>query len=330
MLDGKRATGVVVSVNNQTTTYTATSEVILSAGSIASPVLLQLSGIGNPDHLASTGIKPTHELIGVGENLQDHLEVYFQFHCKQPVTLNKKLGLLSKGLIGARWLLFKDGLGATNHFESCAFIRSRSGLKAPDIQYHFLPAAMRYDGTASTDGHGFQVHVGPNKPRSRGRVKIQSDNVSDAPSILFNYLQHEEDRQAWRQCIHLTREIMSQPAMDPFRGSELQPGADVQSDAEIAAWLRQNIESAYHPAGTCKIGPATDNQAVVDPECRVHGLENLRVVDASVFPTLPNGNINAPVIMVAEKISDRILGRPALPEAEVPLHLPDNWETRQR
>ena len=330
VLDGKRATGVVVSVNNQATTYTATSEVILSAGSIASPVLLQLSGIGNPDHLASTGIKSTHELIGVGENLQDHLEVYFQFHCKQPVTLNKKLGLLSKGLIGARWLLFKDGLGATNHFESCAFIRSRSGLKAPDIQYHFLPAAMRYDGTASTDGHGFQVHVGPNKPRSRGRVKIRSDNVSDAPSILFNYLQHEEDRQAWRQCIHLTREIMSQPAMDPFRGSELQPGADVQSDAEIAAWLRQNIESAYHPAGTCKMGPATDNQAVVDPECRVHGLENLRVVDASVFPTLPNGNINAPVIMVAEKISDRILGRPALPEAEVPLHLPDNWETRQR
>lgn len=330
VLDGKRATGVVVSVNNQTTTYTATSEVILSAGSIASPVLLQLSGIGNPDHLASTGIKPTHELLGVGENLQDHLEVYFQFHCKQPVTLNKKLGLLSKGLIGARWLLFKDGLGATNHFESCAFIRSRSGLKAPDIQYHFLPAAMRYDGTASSDGHGFQVHVGPNKPRSRGRVKIRSDNVNDAPSILFNYLQHEEDRQAWRQCIHLTREIMSQPAMDPFRGSELQPGADVQSDAEIAAWLRQNIESAYHPAGTCKMGPATDNHAVVDPECRVHGLENLRVVDASVFPTLPNGNINAPVIMVAEKISDRILGRPALPEAEVPLHLPDNWETRQR
>ncbi|MFZ8989714.1 MAG: choline dehydrogenase, partial [Pseudohongiellaceae bacterium] len=257
VLDGKRATGVVVSVNNQATTYTATNEVILSAGSIASPVLLQLSGIGNPDHLASTGIKPTHELLGVGENLQDHLEVYFQFHCKQPVTLNKKLGLLSKGLIGARWLLFKDGLGATNHFESCAFIRSRSGLKAPDIQYHFLPAAMRYDGTASTDGHGFQVHVGPNKPRSRGRVKIRSDNVNDAPSILFNYLQHEEDRQAWRQCIHLTREIMSQPAMDPFRGSELQPGADVQSDAEIAAWLRQNIESAYHPAGTCKMGPAT-------------------------------------------------------------------------
>ena len=189
---------------------------------------------------------------------------------------------------------------------------------------------MRYDGTASTDSHGFQVHVGPNKPRSRGRVKIQSDNVSDAPSILFNYLQHEEDRQAWRQCIHLTREIMSQPAMEPFRGSELQPGADVQSDAEIAAWLRQNIESAYHPAGTCKMGPAKDNQAVVDPECRVHGLENLRVVDASVFPTLPNGNINAPVIMVAEKISDRILGQPALPKAEVHLHLPDNWETRQR
>jgi choline dehydrogenase len=155
-------------------------------------------------------------------------------------------------------------------------------------------------------------------------------DVSEPPSILFNYLQHEEDRQAWRQCIHLTREIMSQPAMHPFRGSELQPGTDVQSDAEIAAWLRQNVESAYHPAGTCKMGPATDNRAVVDPECRVHGLENLRVVDASIFPTVPNGNINAPVIMVAEKISDKILGLPALPKAEVPLHLPDNWETQQR
>ena len=330
VLDRKRATGVVVSAKNQTTTYTATKEVILSAGSIASPVLLQLSGIGNPDHLAAIGIQPAHELLGIGENLQDHLEVYFQFQCKQPVTLNKKLGLWSKGLIGARWLLFRNGLGVTNHFESCAFIRSRSGLKAPDIQYHFLPAAMRYDGTASTEGHGFQVHVGPNKPKSRGRVKIRSNNISDAPSILFNYLQHEEDRQAWRQCIHLTREIMSQSAMHPFRGSELQPGTDVQSDAEIAAWLRQNIESAYHPAGTCKMGPAADNQAVVDPECRVHGLQNLRVVDASVFPTIPNGNINAPVIMVAEKISDKILGLPALPKADVPLHLPDNWETQQR
>ena len=330
VLDGKRATGVVVSARNETTTYIATNEVILSAGSIASPTLLQLSGIGDPSHLYSIGIQPVHELYGVGENLQDHLEVYFQFHCKQPVTLNKKLGLLSKGLIGARWLLFKDGLGATNHFESCAFIRSRSGLKSPDIQYHFLPAAMRYDGTASTDGHGFQVHVGPNKPKSRGRVRIQSSDVNDAPSILFNYLQHEEDLEAWRQSIHLTREIMSQPAMKSFRGPELQPGSDVQSDSEITAWLRQNIESAYHPAGTCKMGPSTDDQAVVDPECRVHGLENLRVIDASVFPTLPNGNINAPVIMVAEKVSDKILGLPPMSKAEVPLHLPENWETQQR
>ena len=331
LLDGKRAKGIVVTARNQTTNYIATNEVLLSAGSIASPVLLQLSGIGNPNHLESTGIKTVHELCGVGENLQDHLEVYFQFNCKQPVTLNKKLGPLSKALIGARWMLLKDGLGATNHFESCAFIRSRSGLKAPDIQYHFLPAAMRYDGTASTDDHGFQVHVGPNKPKSRGRVRIQSsDGVNDAPSILFNYLQHEADLEAWRQCIHLTREIMSQPAMESFRGLELQPGSDVQSDSEIAAWLRQNIESAYHPAGTCKIGSGTDDHAVVDSECRVHGLENLRVIDASVFPTLPNGNINAPVIMVAEKVSDSILGLPPLTEAKVPLHLPNNWETQQR
>jgi choline dehydrogenase len=329
-LDGKRATGVSLKINGKMQTHNANKEVILAAGSIASPSVLQLSGIGDEGHLASIGITPSHNLPGVGDNLQDHLEVYFQFHCKQPVSLNNKLGWFSKLLIGARWIMFRDGLGATNHFESCAFIRSKSGLKSPDIQYHFLPAAMRYDGTPSTKGHGFQVHVGPNKPKSRGRVRITSAEPTASPSILFNYYQHEEDIAAWRQCIRLTREIMQQAAMDEYRGDEIQPGPDVESDEEIDEWVKQNLESAYHPAGTCRMGPASDPTAVVDPDCRVHGIDNLRVVDASVFPSLPNGNINAPVIMVAEKVSDVILGKAPLPPGDVPVHLPENWETRQR
>ncbi len=329
-LDGDRATGISVEVLTKSRTIRARKEVILAAGSIASPALLQRSGIGDHTHLQSVGVTPTHSLPGVGENLQDHLEVYFQFHCKQPVSLNNKLDPLSKGLIGARWLLFKDGLGATNHFESCAFIRSRAGLKSPDIQYHFLPAAMRYDGTPSTAGHGFQVHVGPNKPKSRGQVRITSEDAAAAPSIKFNYYQHEDDIAAWQQCIHLTREIMQQPAMTAYNGGEIQPGPDVQSEDEIDAWLKQNIESAYHPAGTCRMGPASDPMAVVDTEGCVHGLGGLRVVDASIFPSLPNGNINAPVIMVAEKLSDAILNKAPLPAADVPIHLPESWETKQR
>lgn len=330
ILDGKTAIGILVAVGGKERVFGARQEVILSAGSIATPALLQHSGIGDEEYLTSIGVTPTHHLAGVGENLQDHLEIYFQFYCKQPVSLNNKLGLFSKALIGARWLLFRDGLGATNHFESCAFIRSRSGLKSPDIQYHFLPAAMRYDGTPSTKGHGFQVHVGPNKPKSRGRIRIKSADITESPSILFNYYQHEEDVAAWRQCIRLTREIIDQSAMDAYRGDELQPGPDVQSDDEIDAWVKQNIESAYHPAGTCKIGPASDPNAVVDTSCRVHGLSNLRIVDASIFPTLPNGNINAPVIMAAEKMSDAILGNDPLHAADVPIHLPENWQTQQR
>lgn len=328
--DGKRATGISLRTKSGIESIRAAREVILTAGAIASPMLLQLSGVGNEGSLKGAGVETLHQLSGVGGNLQDHLEVYFQFHCKQPVSLNNKLGLFSKSLIGARWLLFKDGLGASNHFESCAFIRSKSGLKSPDIQYHFLPAAMRYDGTPSIAGHGFQVHVGPNKPKSRGRVSIQSADATEAPSILFNYYQNDEDVEAWRQCIRLTREIMQQPAMDDYRGAEIQPGLDVRSDAEIDAWVKQNIESAYHPAGTCKMGEASDPLAVVDKDCCVHGLKNLRVVDASVFPTLPNGNINAPVIMVAEKMADVILGSTPLPAAEVAIIEPQDWQNRQR
>lgn len=328
--EGKRSTGISLEMRGTTRTIQARREVIIAAGAIASPMLLQRSGVGSDESLAAAGVKQVHRLSGVGENLQDHLEVYFQFHCTQPVSLNSKLGLFSKALIGARWLLFKNGLGASNHFESCAFIRSKSGLKSPDIQYHFLPAAMRYDGTPSIAGHGFQVHVGPNKPKSRGRVRIETADAAAAPSILFNYMQDEEDIKAWRQCIRLTREIMQQPAMDSYRGEEIQPGLDVSSDAEIDTWVNQNVESAYHPAGTCKMGDASDPFAVVDKDCCVHGLNNLRVVDASVFPTLPNGNINAPVIMVAEKMADAILSVAPLPAAEVSLQEPKNWKNRQR
>ncbi|MBT4256432.1 MAG: choline dehydrogenase [Gammaproteobacteria bacterium] len=329
-VENGRAVGITFERAGKVTTVKARQEVIVAAGAIASPMLLQHSGIGSAETLEEAGVKCVHSLPGVGENLQDHLEVYFQFHCKQPVSLNSKLGLISKGLIGARWLLFKDGLGASNHFESCAFIRSRSGLKSPDIQYHFLPAAMRYDGTPSIDGHGFQVHVGPNKPKSRGRVRITSADPTAPPSILFNYYQHEDDIEAWRQCIRLTREIMNQPAMDSYRGEEIQPGVDVNTDAEIDEWVKQNIESAYHPAGTCRMGSAEDALAVVDKDCKVHGLNGLRVVDASVFPSLPNGNINAPVIMVAEKIADVILGKTSLPAEEVDIGVPRDWESSQR
>jgi choline dehydrogenase len=328
--DKSRAAGIVIEIAGQTEFIGAKKEVLIAAGGIASPMLLQCSGIGAREDLAEVGVRQKVELPGVGKNLQDHLEVYFQFWCKKPVSLNSKLGLFSKGIIGAEWLLTKKGLGATNHFESCAFIRSSNGLKAPDIQYHFLPAAMRYDGTPSISGHGFQVHVGPNKPKSRGRVKITSADTAASPSILFNYLAADEDRDAWRRCIRLTREIINQPAMDAYRGEEIQPGAQVASDEEIDRWVRENVESAYHPAGTCKMGRADDPLSVVDAECRVHGLDNLRVIDASVFPTLPNGNINAPVIMVAEKMADKLLGLPMLPAAAVAIPLPQQWETLQR
>ncbi|AWY99624.1 oxygen-dependent choline dehydrogenase [Rhodobiaceae bacterium] len=330
LFEGKRAVGVAARRNGRDLTLRAGKEVILSAGSFASPTILQRSGIGPADVLKKAGVTPVHALSGVGQNLQDHTEVYFQFHCKLPVSLNSKLNLFSKFLIGARWFFFKNGLGATNHFESCAFIRSEAGLKSPDIQYHFLPAAMRYDGTSSVDGHGFQVHVGPNKPKSRGRVAISSSDPEAAPKLLFNYLQHEADVATWRRCIRLTREIIDQPAMDIYRGAEIQPGLDVSSDDEIDTWVRTNLESAYHPCGTAKMGQPEDQSAVVDTECRVFGIDGLRVVDASVFPTLPNGNINAPTIMVAEKAADMILEKKSLPPSDAPVWFSEDWQTRQR
>ncbi|KGY09682.1 choline dehydrogenase [Vibrio sinaloensis] len=330
ILEGKTAVGVEFQKSGKVVQCFAEKEVISSAGSIGSPQLLQLSGIGPKDVLNKAGVDLVHDLPGVGKNLQDHLEVYFQYHCSQPITLNSKLGLVSKGMIGAQWILTRTGLGATNHFESCAFIRSREGLKWPNIQYHFLPAAMRYDGRAAFDGHGFQVHVGPNKPESRGHVAITSADPLVKPHIEFNYISTEQDRQDWRDCIRLTREILMQPAMDSYRGEEIQPGIAITSDQEIDEWVKANVESAYHPSCSCKMGADDDPMAVLDEQCRVRGIDGLRVVDSSVFPTIPNGNLNAPTMMVAERASDMILGKPMLAEQDVPVWIAPQWQNKQR
>lgn len=307
----------------------ARAEVILSAGSIGSPSILQRSGVGPADVLNAAGVPVRVDSPGVGANLQDHLEVYFQYECTQPVSLNKHLSWWRKGLIGARWVLTKQGLGATNHFESCGFIRSRAGLKWPNIQYHFLPGAMRYDGRAAFAGDGFQVHVGPNKPHSRGTVAIRSNNAFDAPLIRFNYLQHRQDVQDWRDTIRLTREVLQQESLAPFRGNEIQPGFHIESDQDIDAWVRANVESAYHPSCSVKMGADTDPMAVLDGQCCVRGVRSLRVVDSSIFPTITNGNLNAPSMMVGERAADLILGK-HLPAEDAPVWVPDSWETEQR
>jgi len=328
VLDGKRATGVEFLRDGSKQLVSARREVILSAGPIASPHLLQLSGIGPGAVLQQAGIDVVHDLPGVGENLQDHLEFYFQFRCQQPITLNAELNPWRKFLIGTRWLLTKKGLGATNHFESCAFIRSKAGIKWPDIQYHFLPGAMRYDGNAAFEGHGFQVHVGHNKPSSRGTIRARTPSVQDKPEILFNYLQHQDDIEGFRACVRLTREIIAQPAMDAFRGPEIQPGEAIQSDEEIDAFVRGAVESAYHPSCACRMGE--DDMAVVDSETRVRGIESLRLVDSSIFPTIPNGNLNSPTIMLAERAADIIKGKGMLEASDADVGLGQDWETLQR
>ena len=327
VFDGKTATGVQCDIGGQTKIFSAQREVVLCAGSIGSPQLLQVSGVGPRETLAAAGIDLVHELPGVGENLQDHLEFNFQYRCKQPITLNSELGLFKKALIGARWLLFKTSLGRTNHFESCAFIRSKAGVQWPDIQYHFLPGAISYDGTVAVKEHGFQVHVGHNKPTSRGHVRVSSGDIKQHPEIQFNYLATEKDKQGFRDCVHLTREVMRQPAMDTFRGEVIQPTDDVQSDEQIDAFIREVVDSAYHPSCTCKMG--IDAMAVVDPELRVHGLSNIRIIDSSIFPTIPNGNLNAPTMMVAERGADLIKGNVQQPAA-MAVYTNKDWQKWQK
>jgi len=329
LLEEKQAIGIELYDNSSTARFFVNKDVILSAGSIGSPHILQLSGIGNSDTLSAGGIETQHELPGVGENLQDHLEFYFQYQCKKPLTLNSKLGPLSKLAIGVRWILFKTGLGATNHFESCGFIRSKEGVEWPDLQYHFLPAAIRYDGKSAFDGHGFQLHIGHNKPKSRGWVKVKSSDPFTPPKIQFNYLQHQDDIEAFRACVRLSREIIAQPAMDEYRGEEIQPGNGIVSDEQIDAFVRNAVESAYHPCGTCRMGDADDDMAVIDSQMQVRGLQGLRVIDSSVFPTIPNGNLNAPTIMVAERAAD-IIKQQNMPAAEVDVYNDPQWQERQR
>lgn len=328
LLEGKRAIGVTYDQNSVTHTVHCKHEVLVSSGPIGSPHLLQRSGIGPAAVLREAGIPVKHDLPGVGENLQDHSEIYIQYACKEPVSLNSKMGWFSKALIGLRWLLFKDGLGASNHFEAGGFIRSEVGLRWPDIQFHFLPAAMRYDGDKPFKGDGFMVLTGPNKPKSRGYVRARSADPYSHPEIQFNYLQSEEDREGFRRCVRLTREIINQPAMDRFRGVELAPGPDVTTDEEIDAFVRANMESTMHPCGSCRMGE--DDMAVVDSALNVRGLYGLRVIDSSVFPTEPNGNLNAPTIMLAERASDLVRGKTLLPEADVSVGLADHWQTQQR
>jgi choline dehydrogenase len=330
ILEGRKAVAVEYERGGRIERAAASREIVLAASSINSPKLLLLSGIGNAGELKAAGVTPLHDLPGVGQNLQDHLEIYFQVRCKEPVTLNAKLGLVSKALIGAEWLFFRRGLGATNHFESCGFIRSREGVEYPDIQYHFLPGAIRYDGKAAAPGHGFQVHVGPMRSRSRGWVKLRSSDPREPPRILFNYMSHPSDWDDFRRCIKLTRELFRAPAMQPFAGSEIQPGDHVTADADIDAFVREHCESAFHPCGTCRMGRADDPMAVVDPQCRVIGIAGLRVADSSIFPQVTNGNLNAPSIMTGEKASDLILGRDPLPASNLEPWVNPSWRTSQR
>ena len=294
-------------------TLRAKREVIIAASAINSPKLLMLSGIGPAAHLRGHGIEVIADRPGVGSNLQDHLELYIQQACTQPITLFSDLNLLGKARIGAQWLFFKSGPGATNHFESAAFLRSHAGVEYPDIQFHFLPVAIRYDGTAPAEGHGFQAHVGPMRSRSRGAVRLTGPDPRAAPSILFNYMSDLDDWRDFRHCIRLTREIFGQAAFDPYRGAEISPGAAVESDDALDDFIRDAVESAFHPCGTCKLGDSNDASAVVDPQCRVIGVDALRVADSSIFPRIPNGNLNGPSIMVGEKASDHILGLEPLP-----------------
>ena len=326
-----RATGVeLAGPSGGAERIRAEREVICCAGAIDSPRILQRSGVGDPDFLASLGIAVAAERPGVGANLQDHPEIYVQFRSKLPVSLYPALKPWNQLAIGARWLFTGTGIGASNHFEAGAFVRSRDDLEIPNLQYHFVPIAMSYDGRNPADGHGFQMHVGPMKGTSTGHVRIRSSDPRDPPSIAFNYLTTESDRQDMRDAVRLSREIAAQPPFDPYRGEEIGPGPGIDDDAAIDAWVRRNAESAYHPSCTCAMGSADDPRAVTDSEGRVHGVGGLRVVDASIMPRIVNGNLNAPTIMIAEKIADAIRGRDPLPPSSAPYWVANGAPGRRR
>lgn len=328
LMRGNRATGIEIYAKNDFEKIECEREVIICTGVINSPQLLQLSGIGSAKHLEEVGIPCVIDLPGVGENLQDHLEVYVQHACKQPVSLYPALKKHKQARVLLQWMFKKQGWGTSNHFEAGAFIRSRVGVRHPDLQYHFFPVAANYDGSAPVSGHGFQAHMGPMRPTSKGYVKAVSNNPLKPPAIRFNYMATLGDRQEIRDGIRLTREIFAQKAFDPFRGDELAPGPESTSDEDLDAFVRAKAESAYHPSCTCKMG--LDEWAVTDSQGRVHQTENLRVIDASIMPSIVSGNLNAPVIMMAEKLADKIRGKEPLEPSDAPYYLAESWEQTQR
>ena len=328
--DGRRAAGVHYRRGGREHLAKARREVILCGGPINSPQLLKLSGVGPARELRSLGIGVVADRPGVGENLQDHLELTVQAASRQPITLFSHAGLVGRALVGAEWLMRGRGLGASNHFEAGGFIRSRAGVRYPDIQFHFLPMAVAYDGSMLAREHGFQAHVGPMRSKSRGSVRLKSTDPAESPRIQFNYMSHPEDWIEMRACVRLTREIFAQRAFDAYRGREIKPGADCVSDEAIDAFVREHVESAYHPSCTCKIGSPADPLAVVDPKTRVIGVEALRVVDSSIMPSITNGNLNAPTIVIGEKAADMIRGFDPLPASNAPYFVAQDWETRQR
>ncbi|WP_341304420.1 choline dehydrogenase [Pseudomonas sp. TMP25] len=328
MFDGKRASGVAYLQGDNDTpiTVNARREVLLCSGAIASPPVLQRSGIGPAALLRELDIPLVHDLPGVGQNLQDHLEVYLQYACKQPVSLYPALQWWNQPMIGANWLFLGKGIGASNQFEAGGFIRSSADFAWPNIQYHFLPVAINYNGSNAVNEHGFQAHMGSMRSPSRGRIQVTSKDPRQHPSILFNYMAHEQDWREFRDGIRITREIMAQSALDPYRGREISPGQDVQTDAQLDDFIREHAETAYHPCGSCKMGE--DALAVVDGQGRVHGVQGLRVVDASIMPQITTGNLNAPTIMMAEKIADKIRGRSPLPRSTAPFYVAGNAAAR--
>ena len=316
LFQGDRAVGVEYAHRRGPVKRVTAGEVILCGGAINSPQLLQLSGVGNADELRALGIDVVHDLPGVGEHLQDHLEVYIQYACKQPVSVAPYMQWRWRPLIGLQWLFLRSGPGATNHFEAGGFVRSNEDVAYPNLMFHFLPIAVRYDGSAPANDHGYQVHIGPMYSDARGSVKITSTDPTVHPALRFNYLSTDQDRREWVESIRVARNILNQAAFEPFNAGELSPGPGVETDEEILAWVAKEGETALHPSCTCRMG--TDELSVVDPDTmRVHGLQGLRVVDASVMPYVTNGNIYAPVMMVAEKAADLILGATPLPAEKV-------------
>ncbi|TXH38530.1 MAG: choline dehydrogenase [Rhodospirillaceae bacterium] len=328
ILEGQRAVGVEFVQNGQVKRYRAEREVICSGGAINSPQLLMLSGIGPADHLREVGVEVKHDLPGVGQNLQEHLEMYIQQQCTKPITLYTYTKPVPMALAGVQWFLTRSGVCTSAHLEAGGFIRSQAGIEHPNLQFHFLPSTVNDHGRQNGTCHAYQVHIGNMRQASRGWIKLKSTDPRQHPIIQPNYLKEEQDRREFRDAVKLTREIFAQKAFEPFRGPEISPGDHVKTDAEIDAFVRERGDSAYHPSCTCKMG--TDEMAVVDPQARVHGLEGLRVVDASIMPSVVSGNLNAPTIMMAEKCSDMILGKTPLPKANVPVYVAENWRTSQR